>query len=100
MKTWQPSLNIRSQADDVYQRRHNDDVKAMGNSTHQTGSRFSPLADTDNDNTMNWQNNTKRDVDDAKEMKNNHLTDNTDKNTLTTNDTRLSIQQHACNMKQ
>ena len=84
MKTWQHSLDKRSNADDVYH-----DEKAMGNPTQHTGSRFSTLADFDSDKTMNWQNNTKRQVDDAKEMKHNHLTDDPTPNN--TNDARLSI---------
>ena len=42
---------------------------------------------------MNWQNNTMRQMDDAKEMKPNHLTDDTTSNT--TNDTRLGIKKYA-----
>ena len=92
MKTWQPSLDKRSKADDVYQRRLNHDVKAMGRSNYRTGSRFAPLADILDDKTMNWQNNTTRQVDDATEMNLNHLTDDT--TSQTTNDPRLSIKRH------
>ena len=61
----------------------------MGNSNYQTGNRFSPLTDTHDDKTINWQNNTMMQVYDAKEMKTDHLTDDT--TTHTTNDIRLSI---------
>ena len=92
MKTWQPSLDQRSKADDVYQRRHSHDVKAMRNSNYQTGSRFSIFADIHDENLMNCQNSTMRQVDDTKEINFNHLTDDT--TTYTTNDKRLSIKKH------
>ena len=88
MKTWQPSLDKRSKADDVYQRRLQKDEKAMGNSLHHNGSRYSPLADIHDEQTMNWQNITMRQVDDAKEMESTHLRD--DSILHTTNTTRLS----------
>ena len=88
----QPSLNKRSKADDVYQRRLNNDVKAMRKPIYQTGSRFAPLADNHDDKTMNWQNNTMRQVDDAKRMNVDHLTD--DRTPQTTNDSLLSIKKH------
>ena len=65
----------------------------MENPIAYPGSIFFPLTDLDNDKTMNWQNNTMRPVDDAKEMKPNHLTDDSTSNT--TNDTRPSIKKHA-----
>ena len=92
MKTWQPSLDKRSKADDVYQRRLNNDVKVMKKSNYQTGSRFALLTDIHDDKTMNWQDNTMRQMDDAKEMKSNHLHDDTTPHT--TNDTRLSSKKH------
>ena len=45
MKKWQPSLDKRPKADDVYQRRLSNDEKAMGNARQLNGSRFSPLAE-------------------------------------------------------
>ena len=92
MKTWQPSLDKRSKADDVYQRRLQKDEKAMGNSLQHNGSRFSPLADIHDEKTMNWRSNTMKQVDDAKEMDSNHLHD--DSTIHTTNITRLSSKKH------
>ena len=92
MKTWQPSLDKRSKADDVYQRRLQKDEKAMGNSLKHNGSRFCPLADIHEEQTMNWQNNTMRQVDDVKEMDSTHLPD--DPTLHTTNTTRLSSKKH------
>ena len=91
MKTWQPSMDKRSKADDVYQRRLQKDEKAMGNSLSHNGSRFSPLADIHDEQIMIWQNNTMntmRQVDEAKEMDSNHLHD--DSTTHTTNNPQLS----------
>ena len=92
MKTWQPSLDKRSKADDVYQRRLQKDEKAMENSLQHNGIRFSPLADIHDEQTMNWQNSTMRQVDDAKEMDSNHLHD--DSTLHTTNTTQLSSKKH------
>ena len=92
MKKWQPSLDKRPKADDVYQRRLSNDEKAMGNARQLNGSRFSPLAEINDENEKNWQQNTKRQVDDAKEMDTSHLHD--DSTSHTTNDTRLSIKKH------
>ena len=89
MKNWQPSLDKRPKADDVYQRRLSNDEKAMGNARQRNGSRFSPLAEINNEQTMNWQQNTMRQVDDAKEMDTNHLDD--DSTSRSTIDKRLSI---------
>ena len=75
IKSLRPSLDKRSKAEDVYLRRFNHDEKAKGNPIPHTGSRYSPFAELYVDKTMNWQNNTMRHVDEAKEMKNNHLTD-------------------------
>ena len=92
MKKLQPSSDTRSKADDVYQRRLQHDEKAMGNSLQNNGSCFSPLADIHDEPEMNWQNNTMRQVEDAKEMDSNHLHDDT---TLhTTNNTQLSTKKH------
>ena len=92
MTTWQPSLDKRSKADNVYQRRLQKDEKATGNSLQHNGSRFSPLVDIHDEQTMNWQNNTMMQVDDAKEMGSNHLHDNS---TLhPTNTTRLCSEKH------
>ena len=89
MKKWQPSLEKRPKADDVYQRRLHNDEKAMGKARQHNNNRFSPLAETNDEHEMNWQNNTMRQVDDAKEMDTNHLQD--DSTLHTTNNTRLSI---------
>ena len=89
MKKWQPSLDKRPKADDVYQRRLPNDEKAMGNARQHNGSRFAPLAEINDEHEMNWQHNTMRQVDDAKEMDTNHLHD--DSTSHTTNDKRLSI---------
>ena len=89
MKKWQPSLDKRPKADDVYQRRLSNDEKAMGNARQRNGSRFSPLAEINDEQTMNWQQNTMRQVDDAKEMDTNHLDD--DSTSHSTIDKRLSI---------
>ena len=92
MKKWQHSLNTRSKADDVYQRRLQHDEKAMENPLQHNGCRFSPLADIHDESEMNWPNNTMRQVEDAKEMDSNRLHDDT---TLhTTNNTRLSRKKH------
>ena len=93
MKNWQLSLDTRPKADDVYQRRLRKDEKAMGNALQHNGSRFSPLAEIHDETEMNWQNNTMRQVDDAKEMDSNHLHD--DSTLHTTNKTRLSSKKHA-----
>ena len=93
MKKWQPSLDKRPKADYVYQRRLHNDEKAMGNARQHNGNRFSPLAEINDEHEMNWQHNTMRQVDDAKEMDNNHLHD--DSTSHTTNDKRLSIKKHA-----
>ena len=93
MKKWQPSLDKRPKADDVYQRRLSNDEKAMGNAPQRNGSRFSPLAEINDEQTMNWQQNTMRQVDDAKEMDTNHLDD--DSTSYSTIDKRLSIKKHA-----
>ena len=93
MKKWQPSLDKRPKADDVYQRRLSNDEKAMGNARQRNGSRFSPLAEFNDEQTMNWQQNTMRQVDDAKEMDTNHLDD--DSTSYSTIDKRLSIKKHA-----
>ena len=82
-------MDKRSKADDVYQGRLHHDVKAIGKSNYKTGSRCVPLADIHDDKTMNWQNNTMRQMDDAKEMNFNHITDDTTSHT--TNDTRLVL---------
>ena len=55
MKKWQPSADKRPKADDVYQRRLSNDEKAMGNARQRNGSRFSPLAEINDEQTMNWQ---------------------------------------------
>ena len=89
MKKWQPSADKRPKADDVYQQRLSNDEKAMGNARQRNGSRFSPLAEINDEQTMNWQQNTMRQVDDAKEMNTNHLDD--DSTSHTTIDKRLSI---------
>ena len=73
MQTWQTSEDLRSQADDLYQPRQKADEEAMKNINSPTGGRFLSLAEPCDDNAMNWQNNTKRQVDEAKEKKNNHL---------------------------
>ena len=93
MKKWQPSLDKRPKADDVYQRRLSNDEKAMGNARQHNGSRFSPLAEINDEHEMNWQHNTMRQVDDAKEMATNHL--HHDSTSHTTNNKRLSIKKHA-----
>ena len=93
MKKWQPSLDKRPKADDVYQRRLPNDEKAMGNARQHNGSRFAPLAEINDEHGMNWQHNTMRQMDDAKEMDTNHLHD--DSTSHTTNDIRLSIKKHA-----
>ena len=93
MKKWQPSLDKRPKADDVYQRRLTNDEKAMGNARQHNGSLFAPLAEINDEHEMNWQHNTMRQVDDAKEMDTNHLHD--DSTSYTTNDKRLSIKKHA-----
>ena len=93
MKKWQPSLDKRPKADDVYQRRLPNDEKAMGNARQHNGSRFAPLAEINDEHEMNWQHNTMNQVDDAKEMATNHLHD--DSTSHTTNDKRLSIKKHA-----
>ena len=89
MKKWQPSLDKRPKADDVYQRRIFNDEKAMGNARQLNGSRFSPLAEINDEQTMNWQPDTMRQVEDAKEMETNHLDD--DSTSHSTIDQRLSI---------
>ena len=93
MKKWQPSLDKRPKADDVYQRRLHNDEKAIGTERQHNDNRFSPLAEIHDEHEMNWQNNTMRQVDDAKEMDTTHLQD--DSTLHTTNDTRLSIKKHA-----
>ena len=93
MKKWQPSLDKRPKADDVYQRRLHSDEKAIGNARQHNNNRFSPLAEIHDEHKMNWQNNTMRQVDDAKEMDTTHLQD--DSTLHTTNDTWLSIKKHA-----
>ena len=93
MKKWQPSLDKRPKADDVYQRRLHNDEKAMGIARQHNDNRFSPLAEIQDEHEMNWQNNTMRQVDDAKEMDTTHLQD--DSTPHTTNDTRLGIKKHA-----
>ena len=93
MRKWQPSLDKRPKADDVYQRRVSNDEKAIGKARQHNGSRFSPLAEINDEHEMNWQHNTMRQVDDAKEMDTNHLQD--DSTLHTTNDTQLSIKKHA-----
>ena len=93
MKKWQPSLDERPKADDVYQRRLSNDEKAIGNARQHNGSRFSPLAEINDEHEMNWQHNTMRQVDDAKEMATNHL--HHDSTSNTTNNKRLSIRKHA-----
>ena len=93
MKKWQPSLDKRPKADDVYQRRLSNDEKAMGIARQRNGSRFSPLAEINDEQTMNWQQNTMRQVEDAKEMETNHLDD--DSTSHSTIDKRLSIKKHA-----
>ena len=89
MKKWQPSADKRPKADEVYQRRLSNDEKAMGNARQRNGSRFSPLAEINYEQTMNSQQNTMRQVDDAKEMNTNHLDDHSTSHT--TIDKRLSI---------
>ena len=64
----------------------------MGNSLHYKGSRFSPLAENHDEQTMNWQNNTMRQVDDAKGMDDHYLHD--DSTPHTTHNTRLSSKKH------
>ena len=65
----------------------------MKNINSPTGGRFLSLAEPCDDKAMDWQNNnTKRQVDEAKEEKNNHLSDESDSATDTANDTRLSIE--------
>ena len=93
MKKWQPSLDKRPKADDVYQRRLSNDEKAMGIARQRNGSLFSPLAEINDEQTMNWQQNTMRQVEDAKEMETNHLDD--DSTSHSTIDKRLSIKKHA-----
>ena len=93
MKKWQPSLDKRPKADDVYQRRLSNDEKAMRNASQLNGSRFSPLAEINDEQTMNWQPNTMRQVEDAKEMETHHLDD--DSTSHSTIDKRLSIKKHA-----
>ena len=93
MKKWQPSLDKRPKADDVYQRRLHNDEKAMGTAREHNDNRFSPLAEVDDEHEMNWQTNTMRQVDDAKEMDTTRLQN--DSTPHTTNDTRLSIKKHA-----
>ena len=93
MKKWQPSLDKRPKADDVYQRRLSNDEKAMRNARQLNGSRFSPLAEINDEHTMNWQPNTMRQVEDAKEMETHHLDD--DSTSHSTIDKRLSIKKHA-----
>ena len=90
MKKWQPSLDKRPKADDVYQRRLSNDEKAMGNARQHNGSRFSPLAEINDEHEMNWQHNTMRQVDDAKEMATNHL--HNDSTSNTTNNNRLVLE--------
>ena len=94
MKKWQPLLDKRPKADDVYQLRLRNDEKAMGNASQHNGSQFSPLAEIHDESEMNWQNNTMRQVDDAKEMDTNHLHD--DSTLQTTNNTGLSSKK-TCN---
>ena len=65
----------------------------MGKASRHNGSRFSPLAELHDETEMNWQNNTMRQVDDAKEMDSNHLHD--DSTSQTTNSTQLSSNKHA-----
>ena len=65
----------------------------MENARQHNGSRFSPLAEINDEQEMNWHTNTKRQVEDAKEMDSNHLHD--DSTSHTTNDKRLSIKKHA-----
>ena len=65
----------------------------MGNARQHNDNRFSPLAEIHDEPEMNWQNNTMRQVNDAKEMDITHLQD--DSSLHTTNDTRLSIKKHA-----
>ena len=93
MKKWQSSLDKRPKPDDVYQRRLRNDETAMGNARQHNGSRFSPLAEIHDEPEMNWQNNTMRQVDDAKDMDTNHLHD--DSTLQTTDNTRLSSKKHA-----
>ena len=93
MKKLQPSLDKRPKADDVYQRRLTIDEKAMGNARQHNGSRFAPLAEINDEHGKNWQHNTMRQVDDAKEMDTNHLHD--DSSSHTTNDKQLSNKKHA-----
>ena len=93
MKKWQPSLDKRPKADDVYQRRLSNDEKAMGKARQRNGSRFSPLSEINDEQTMNWHQNTMRQVDDAKEMDTNHLDD--DSTSYSTIDKRLSFKKHA-----
>ena len=93
MKKWQPSLDKRPKADDVYQRRLSNDEKAMGIARQRNGSRFSPLAEINDEQTMNWQQNTMRQVEDAKEMETNHLDD--DSTSHSTIDKRRSFKKHA-----
>ena len=85
MKKWQPSLDKRPKADDVYQRRLTNDEKAMGNARQHNGSRFVPLAEINDEHEMNWQHNTMRQVDDAKEVDTNHLHDDSTPTHQTTN---------------
>ena len=93
MKKWQPSLDKRPKADDVYQRRLDNDEKAIGIARQHNDNRFSPLAEIHDEHEMNWQNNTMRQVDDAKEMNTTHLQDDSTPQTI--NNTLLSIEKHA-----
>ena len=60
----------------------------MRNARQHKYNRFSPLAELHDEPEMNWQNNTMRQVDDAKEVDTNHIQD--DSTLHTTNDTQLS----------
>ena len=93
MEKWQPSVDKRPKADDVYQRRLHNDEKAMRNARQHEDNSFSPLAEVHDEPEMNWQNNTMRQVDYAKEMDTTHLLD--DSTLHTTNDTRLSLKKQA-----
>ena len=93
MKKWQPSLDKRPKADDVYQRRLTNDEKAMGSARQHNGSRFAPLAGINDEHEMNWQHNTMRQVDDTKEKATNHL--HHESTSHTTHNKRLSIKKHA-----
>ena len=94
MKKWQPSLDKRPKADDVYQRRLSNDEKAMRNARQLNGSRFSPLAEINDEQTMNWQRNTMRQVEDAKEMETHHLDDESTSHSTITNDLVLKNMQN------